>query len=318
MGQVQRLEPELASFVRRHERTARGAAFVRRGFLLLAPCFGLAAELAWSELVPRWLCLLAFPLGFFCLVALSLLLWPVRLDPMELDRRGGAQDALATLLLDRSPTTAVRCLVVRFAKARIAAAEAPLRATSKRWLRRATVLAFLVLLALLFFPGSRTSLGPGRAESVGSAGRGTGPDAQAGAESAPGQGKQERRPTPEPEATAAVPPPEPAPEKENQASQPEPERGTEPERKIDDSIVFPDYRGEDRSSERQAPSIERSPLDEPRRPQSGGRAKPRPDDAEPEVDDATWQKLRERALARGRLAPWEGRVLEHWGRALER
>ncbi|MCA8972593.1 MAG: hypothetical protein KDC95_22590 [Planctomycetes bacterium] len=307
------LEKELARYTRQQQRRARTEACVRRGFVLLVPWFVIVAQLGLTGVVAHMHALVAFPIGFAVLLALGLLVWPPRLPATELDRRARAHDALATALLDRRDMPA-RPLLVRFAREAIAKGAAMRAVRGRRALRRALLLGCILLLAIWFFPGHAPLPGPA---SSGGGGAGDGRVASGGSgndskvPSAPRVDEREdaSKPT-EPERS------EDKDENEKESSD-APKPPAQP-RPLVDTIVFPDYRGDDKGSEREAPSIDRAPSTTPSRTAQQQVPKDRKNDEAAPDEPPDWERQKERALARGRLAPWEGRVLDLWGKALSR
>lgn len=313
-----KLTGELGREIRAWHRQRRAEAWLRRGLLLIVPLFAVTAHAGLQGWVSRPLAAVLFPLVFAVVVMLSFVMWPVAPRAEELDRDLDARDALATLLLDDRPRTA-NPVLARFALERVRRTAPRTKRKRRKLIRRLLALAVLLLLAIWFFPGHAPLPGPGSAAgggatpgSVARGGTGGGGRPTAIAPRDRGAAEGQRDPRSEPDAPERDPEPD-APDTEEREGPPQARR---PEPKIRDHVVFPDFRGQGRSSEREAPRIDRSPGPAPGQKAARGAAgDPGPLEEPPE--DPEWEKQKERALTRGRLAPWEGRFLEYWGRALE-
>lgn len=255
--------------------------------------------------------------GAATLTLLSLVVAPRPLDPRRADGELDAGDALATLLTTGAYAGASVPsveLVARDVDLLVPAARRRLPALPSGKLLLLLLLAgALLLLAITLLPGHRPVAGSGVAAGGGSgksaAGEsGAAGDPERGRDRAAGAGA-----TPETDPRTASPPPGrnlPQPPAKGAAG----DGGRAPSR-IQDLVVFPDFRDNAPRSQRETAVIERAPVTDRnrRRPSRATRTGPRrARDFTPE-----WRRRRERALARGTLQAHEGAWLHLYGRCLE-
>lgn len=307
---------ELARRVLRWKRDLRADAALRRSLFLLVPLFVVVAQVGLHGLVSRPLAALGFPILLFAVVAVSFLVVPQRVRAETVDRAFDARDALATLLLDPR-AHAARPALESFALDRVQKSRASRKRKRRRLLRRALLFAVLLLLAMFFLPGHNPLPGPGSASGggptsggVARGGGGNGDPQDIKKERRDEQVQPKRAPKGAPDERETQPDTPPKP-KEGVGKQPEPEL------RVQDHVVFPDFRGDGPKSRREAPRVDRAPKDAPGVARAKTERRRTPDDPPPPEDAPTWQKQKERALARGKLAPWEGRFLDFWGKALD-
>lgn len=316
------LSPELATCVARWRKHQRRAVLVRRAPAVLVACFALLAHAGLEGWIAKPLCLLLLPALVASVLLSSLLVWPPRRGAYDVDHDFEARDALATLMLDAREHPA-RPLLDAFALERARAAMPRFRRLARGLSRRAWLVALLLLFAILFFPGHKPLPGPGSAHGGGAApssaarGGSGGGESRASESGKPRDAREAENSDPQrarPENERADASDKGEDKRDDEAPTPPP-----PDDEVvtlRDHVVFPDFRGSSRTAKRRAPSIERSPGASPpqaTRPQNVRRSK---DARRRERAAPKWERQKERALARGRLAPWEGRFLEYWGAAL--
>ncbi|MEZ5988352.1 MAG: hypothetical protein R3F30_04380 [Planctomycetota bacterium] len=241
-----------------------------------------------------WHWVLLVPAGLALLCGLSLLLLPVPRRLLAWDRELGAGDALATLVLagDAPGGRAGLELLRRDLGLRLGPAAEPDPAAGARLRRIASRLLALALLVLVVILLAPRLFGGNDARSLAIAPAVTHVPVET--QGQPGEADRS--------AAGRVGPDAP-----------------EHEREREDAPRGPEASGGDASPEARQPGPE---VPSPRRrtpPRTTLRPDPDRSHSEPPAmpPAADWQRQVERALARGRLAPWEGRWLEQWGRQLD-
>ena len=280
------------------------ACFVAAALILIAVVFDLPAS--------PWLVFGAALVVLAIGVALSYLVWAPAIDPVAIDERLDARDAVATLLqldqlaLASGPAVELlrRDLGLRFGLRPRARRE---RRVRRRWV----LLALLLLLLIFVLPGHRDYVGTGPAAPTAGA-----PEAGAGGKASPepsgGAGaKQPRQDSKKPGKRTS-----------QGGSQPKPSGGGKPPPmpaadRVETLVVFPSFKDSGRRTERLAPKIDRAPRAPAAKaqPQAEAGGKQPPEAIKLRLE---WQRQRERALNRGVLLEWEARWLELYAKSLDR